>query len=178
MSRDPVFDTDAILDWSYSVGLFDFMNSRWGWPVMESLHFIGLSLLIGAVGLFDLRMMGFFKGISLAALHRLVPFGVAGFAINAATGAMFFLAAPAQYLHNPAFQMKALCMAIAAVNMAAFYVTTAPKALATGAQDDAPTAARVIAVVSLASWIGVIAFGRLLTFFRPPYFWCFWCGGG
>ncbi len=177
MNRDPVFDTDAILDWSYSVGLFDFMNSRWGWPVMESLHFIGLSLLIGAVGLFDLRMMGFFKGISLAALHRLVPFGVAGFAINLVTGAMFFLVAPAQYLHNPAFQMKALCMLIAAVNMVAFYVTTAPRALATGEGADAPAIARVIAVVSLASWIGVIAFGRLLTFFRPPYFWCFWCGG-
>jgi hypothetical protein len=172
---DPIFDTDAMLRWSDSIGLFALMNSRWAWPIAESLHFIGLSLLMGTVGAFDLRMLGLAKGISLEALHRLVPFGVAGYVLNVATGAMFVLAAPAQYIHNPAFQMKMLCMAIAGVNMAAFYLTTARAVRATGPMDDAPAAARLIAIVSLASWLGVIAFGRLLTFFRPPYFWCFWC---
>ena len=30
------------------------MHTAWGWPLAESLHFIGLSLLVGTVGLFDL----------------------------------------------------------------------------------------------------------------------------
>lgn len=36
--------------------------------------------------------------------------------------------------------------------------------------------AMVIALVSLCCWTGVIVGGRLITFYRPPYFWCFWCG--
>lgn len=172
---DPVFDTDAITQWSIDIGLFALMNSRWAWPICESLHFIGLCLLLGAVGVFDLRMLGLGRGISLAALHRLVPFGVAGFVINLVTGAMFLLAAPAQYLHNPAFQVKMAAMAIAGVNMAVFYATTAKVVRALGPDEAAPVAARVIAAVSLLSWLLVITGGRLLTFFRPPYFWCFWC---
>jgi hypothetical protein len=35
--------------------------------------------------------------------------------------------------------------------------------------------ARIIAVTSLACWIGVIICGRLLTFYRPPWHWCPWC---
>jgi hypothetical protein len=41
--------------------------------------FPGLSLLLGAVGLFDLRLMGYAKAIPPKALQRLVPLGVAGF---------------------------------------------------------------------------------------------------
>ena len=172
---DPVFDTDAIVRWSSDVGLFQLMNSRWAWPICESLHFIGLCLLFGTVGVFDLRMLGVARGVSLAALHRLVPFGVAGFVLNFVTGSMFLLAAPAQYPHNPAFQVKMTAMAIAGLNMAVFYATTARAVRALGPEDSAPAAAKIIAVVSLLSWLMVITGGRLLTFFRPPYFWCAWC---
>jgi hypothetical protein len=172
---DPLFDTEAILRWSDAVGLFALMNSRWAWPICESLHFIGLSLLLGTVGVFDLRMLGLAKNLDIAALHRLIPFGVAGFVLNLVTGAMFFLAAPAQYLYNPSFQTKLAFMALAGLNMAVFYLTVARPALATGPGAAVPLAARVVAAVSLLSWLGVIAGGRLITFFRPPYFWCAWC---
>jgi hypothetical protein len=43
--------------------------------------------------------------------------------------------------------------------------------------DDLPVArARLIGFISLACWLGVITCGRLITFFRPPYHWCVWCG--
>ena len=54
---------DALLEFSERTGIYAFMHSVWGWPAVESLHFIGLSLLIGTVGMFDLRMMGLEKGI-------------------------------------------------------------------------------------------------------------------
>lgn len=176
MSEDPIFDTEAILQWSYDVGLFGFMNSQWGWPIIESLHFLGLSLLIGTVGLFDLRMLGVAKTPSLRVLHAFIPIGVVGFVLNVATGTMFFLSAPAQYLYNPAFQLKAMCLFIAGLNMVVFYLVSARSVLAKGPETDVPIPARVFAAVSLLAWIGVITFGRLLTFFRPPYHWCAWCG--
>ena len=44
----------------------DFMHSAWGWPICESIHFIGLSMLVGTIGAFDLRLLGLAKGSRLA----------------------------------------------------------------------------------------------------------------
>ena len=59
-------------------------HSQWAWQVLESLHFIGMSVLIGTIGLFDLRLLGFARGIPYAALHRLIPLGIAGYTLNLA----------------------------------------------------------------------------------------------
>ena len=58
----------------------------WLWPLCETLHFIGLALLMAVVGLLDLRMLGFAKDIPLGPLQRLTPWGILGFAINLVTG--------------------------------------------------------------------------------------------
>jgi hypothetical protein len=161
-----------LLAFSKGMGIFDLMHSPWGWPVVESLHFIGLSLLVGAVGLFDLRLLGVARQIPVTALHRLVPFGVAGFALNVMTGVMFVTSVPDQYIYNPAFQSKLLFMALAGVNMLLFY-RFAWRELAAG---QGLRLAQIGAAVSLLCWLGVIIGGRLITFYRPPFFWCFWCG--
>ena len=57
-------------------------TAKWGWPIFESLHFLGMSMLLGTVGVFDLRLLGFARRIPIAALHRLIPIGIAGFVIN------------------------------------------------------------------------------------------------
>lgn len=162
----------TLLAFSKGTGIFDLLHSPWGWPVVESLHFIGLSLLVGAVGLFDLRLLGVARQIPVTALHRLVPFGVAGFALNVMTGLMFVTSVPDQYIYNPAFQSKLMFMAAAGVNMLLFY-RFAWRPLAAGQGE---RLARIGAAVSLLCWLGVIVCGRLITFFRPPFFWCFWCG--
>src|SRR6185503_3155891 len=76
--------------WLESTRLSYFMiHSDFAWPTCECLHFLGLTLLIGTVGLFDLRMLGLAKGLSLKAMHRLIGWGVLGFVINMITGSMF-----------------------------------------------------------------------------------------
>ena len=163
------------LEFSRSLGIYGFMNSPWGWPIAESIHFIGLSMLIGAVGLFDLRMLGFVKTIPLAAMHKLVPFGVAGFLLNVTTGVMFITTVPDQSLYNPAVQSKFLFLAAAGINMLLFYLLCYRQVSATHATTTALTKAKIFALISLTCWLGVIACGRLITFFRPPFYWCIWC---
>ena len=165
----------VLLQFSHSTGIFDFMHSPWGWPVAESLHFLGLSLLIGTVGVFDLRMLGLGKGIAYKQLHKLVPFGILGYSLNVITGTMFLSSAPDQYLYNPAFQTKLLLMAVAGANMLLFYRTVSEQLLTTEEHAALSTSAKCMALVSLLCWCGVIVGGRLITFFRPPYHWCFWC---
>ena len=144
-------------------------HSVWGWPALESLHFIGMSVLIGTIGLFDLRLLGFARGVPYAALHRLIPLGIGAYTLNLLTGLCFLSGMPDQYLWNPAFRFKVLFMAVAGLNVLFFY-SRVFRRLQTLSPDSAPPfSARVAGAVSLAMWIGVMSAGRLLTFFRPPY---------
>lgn len=144
-----------------------FMRSAWGWPIVESLHFIGLCLLIGGVGTFDLRLLGFGRRVPIALVHRLIPWGIAGFLLNIVTGTLFVMTEPNQYIYNPSFHVKLLFLAIAGANASLFYLTSYRAAFGPDAVLDAPRRARVIAAVSLTAWMVVICAGRLITFFRP-----------
>ena len=177
LTHDPLFDPVEIVVWAIDTGLYDLMYSAWGWPIAEIVHFTGICLLIGTVGMFDLRMMGLVRGLPLAALHQLVPFGVLGFLLSAGSGLLFVVTAPDQYLYNPAWQVKMVLLALAGLNMVLFYGLAAKRAYAVGPHEVPPLAIRVFAAVSLLSWIGVITAGRVITAFRPPsWFWCAWCG--
>jgi hypothetical protein len=176
MQHDPILDIPALERFGIETGIFALMNSKWGWPVSEIIHFTGLCMIMASVGMFDLRLLGVGRGIPFAALHRLVPIGVAGFVMCVITGFLFVMTAPGQYLYNPAFQTKMLLMGVAGANMVLFYATTSAALKATPPYDLPLTRARLIAFVSLGCWLGVIACGRLITFFRPPFHWCFWCG--
>jgi hypothetical protein len=141
--------------------------SRWAWPICESLHFIGMSMLVGTVGLFDLRLLGFARRIPVVALHRLIPVGVAGFLLNAVTGFCFLSATPDQYLFNLAFRWKVALLTVAGLNVAFFYARVFRVVRRAGPDAPPPLAARIAGGVSLCAWIGVMSAGRLLTFFRP-----------
>jgi hypothetical protein len=166
---------EALFEIGRRTGIHALMNSAWGWPTVESLHFVGLSMLIGAVGLFDLRMLGLARGIPMGALHRMIPWGIGGYGLNVLTGFLFVTSAPDQYLFNPAFQIKLGLMAVAGLNVLFFYRFVFARVRGSAPTDRAPRAARVAAGVSLACWVGVIVCGRLITYFRPPYHWCWWC---
>lgn len=152
----------------YSIQIVEpIMTSRWGWPICETLHFLGLSLLIGTVGMFDLRLLGVARHIPIAALHKLIPWGIGGYVVNVTTGSMFLMTAPDQYLYNSAFHLKMLFMAVAGLNVLTFYSAMFRKVRVLGAGADVPFAAKLIGGASLFLWTGIIIFGRLLTFYRP-----------
>jgi hypothetical protein len=158
--------------WVRSTALSHYVlvHELWLWPTLEILHYFGLSMLFGTVGLFDLRVLGVVKRIPIGALHRLVPFGLAGYGLNLLTGLTFFSAHPEQYAYNSAFQWKLVFMTLAALNVAAFYTTAFKELRILPPQAQAPRLARLLTAVSLACWIGVLSCGRLLTFYRPPFF--------
>ena len=145
----------------------DVMRTAWAWPIAESVHFVGLCLLIGAIGTFDLRLLGFMRRVPIAVVHRFVPFAILGFVMNVASGLCFLLTEPDQYILNPAFHLKLLFLGIAGVNAGLFYVTSWRRVFSDHATLDAPARAKVIAAVSLSAWMVVIVCGRLLTFYRP-----------
>src|SRR5439155_21928409 len=93
-------------------------NYHYAWRTSESIHFIVLSLLIGTVRLFDLRMLGLLRRVPLPALHRLIPFGLLGYCMNGMTGLTFLPGAPRHYIYNLALHMKMLSIETAGLNVA------------------------------------------------------------
>jgi hypothetical protein len=156
---------DTLANWLLTTRLSTFVTGYpWVWPALETLHFIGLCLLAGAVGLIDLRLLGMAKRIPLAPLLRLSRWGVVGFTINLLTGILFFVGVPGQYVHNIAFQLKMLFIVLAGLNVLVFNLAVFRHTATLGAGEDAARSAQVVAAVSLFLWVGVMYLGRMLPY--------------
>ena len=143
----------------------------WGWPLCETFHFFGIILLIGGVGLFDLRLLGMAKAIPVSSARKLLPWGVFGFILCVTTGFVFVGGMRANLPTSPYdvlatdvwLQLKFVFMALAGLNLLAFYLTGMSRAVEhLGPGEDAPVLAKVIAGGSLFLWLSVIYFGRLI----------------
>lgn len=160
----------SISDFLSSLNVNAFVGTHdWVWPVCEILHFGGMALLIGTVGLVDMRILGVGKGIPIKALEKFIPIGVIAFLVNLTTGFIFIAGntpgSPMEYLGNLSFQLKMLLVLIAGINLLLFYVTGIAKQVdGLGADAVAPTGAKVVAAVSLFAWIGVIFMGRMIMY--------------
>ncbi len=148
-------------------------SANWILPVCESLHFIGMSLLVGIVGIFDLRLLGMAKRLPVAPLQRLMPWALLGFLLSLGTGIVFIAGNPRQYVGPPlslSFVAKMFFILLACLNVVFFYATGLKRVVdGVGAGEDAPAGAKVSAVVSLLLWIGVIYWGRILQFFGKSF---------
>jgi hypothetical protein len=156
---------DAFVTWLQATPLSQMIVFKtWIWPLCETVHFMGLALLIGLVGFFDLRLMGFFRSIPIAAARELMPFALLGFALNLVTGLTFLIGHPEQYVHNPAWWWKVAFLFIAGANAGVFEQTIARRIVSLPAGTDTPAAAKLVGVVSLIAWFGVLYWGRMLPF--------------
>jgi hypothetical protein len=137
-------------------------NTEWAWAAMETIHFVGLSLLFGSVLVVSLRMLGAIKMVSFSAVHKFLPWGMLGFGLNLITGILFFVAVPSNYTKNIAMQWKMGIMMIAGVNI--LYYSVFGEAWSLKAGDDATLAGKVVAASTIILWVAVIYFGRMLPF--------------
>ncbi len=137
-------------------------GQTWVWATCETLHFVGLCLLFTVVLLVDLRMLGFMKGISFAALFQLLPIGMLGFGLNLITGMMFFIAVPGQYVHNVTFFWKIVFVVLGGFNVLYFMLDDEPWKV--GAGDEAPLGAKLAAGSAIFIWVAVLFCGHMLPF--------------
>jgi uncharacterized membrane protein len=136
-------------------------DTPWTWIAAETLHFVGLSLLVGVILIIDLRMLGFMSQISFKALDRLLPWAMLGFALNVFTGMLFFAAAYGQYTNNPAFFWKLVFVVLAGANTLYF---TFDNTWTMAPGRDAPALSKAAAVGAMFFWVGVMYWGSMLPF--------------
>jgi len=141
---------------------------EWLWPVFESLHFLGLALVLGVAGFFDARLMGFMKRIPLTKAAEFLPLAKAGFLINFTTGLYFYIASPFQYSFNIAWWYKVAAIVIAVANAAFFDLMLKSKMVTLRDDQDPPISFRIVGMLSILAWLNVLFWGRMLPFWSPP----------
>jgi hypothetical protein len=155
--------TDDILSWFYNLPAGALMRDiAFMFPVMETLHFLGLSALVGSIAIVDLRVLGVGRAMPFRPMLRLVPVAIAGLLINTVSGFFMFTSDPYMYWPNPAFRFKMALVAIAAANALWFMFAEHHKIAALDIDQRPRTAAKVVSLTSVILWILIILLGRLL----------------
>lgn len=155
----------AILVWLGDTWLAHLMaDVPWMHSACESLHFIGLSLMIGVLLFVDLRVLGLFPEVEFRTLHRLIPLAILGFCLNLITGVAFVCNDPTWW-YNPMFKLKMLAIVIAGANALEFTFVEEPKLQRHGTAGIFPRSIKISAVLSLLAWFIVILAGRMLPVF-------------
>jgi hypothetical protein len=133
----------------------------WLFPASETVHFIGLTLLFGALMVVDLRLIGVIT-LPIRAALKFTHLAMAGFALNVISGIGCFASNPVNYYENPSFRWKMLLILLAGLNLAWFELVERRKVLSLPEGAATPLDTRVVAGISLLLWTGVIILGRFL----------------
>src|SRR3954464_686363 len=78
-------------------------------PVIVTLHTIGMGFLAGGSAAIDLRILGVASNIPLKVMGQFLPVLWLAFAVNAVSGVLLLIAYPTKALTNPVFYVK-LCL--------------------------------------------------------------------
>ena len=160
-------DIAAILQWIEASRLAGAIrDSLLLFPLLESIHVIGLVLVFGTIAIIDLRLLGAasterpFKRMA----SDIMKWTWGAFALTALTGSLMFTTNASVYYHNFYFRTKMLLLVLAGINMLVFELTLGRAVHQWDTARSAPKAGRAAAVLSIAIWISVIFAGRLIGF--------------
>ena len=151
----------AIGDWVAATPFADWAASNpYAYPVANTVHVLALVLLLGGIGLVDLRVMGMFRTLPLRPLSRaLVPIAATGVLVLAASGSILFAADAEALARQDTFRLKLILIGIALANVALFRLRYGAVVA-----DPPPAGARLLALASLLLWTSVAIFGRMIAY--------------
>jgi hypothetical protein len=134
------------------------VGTEYVFPVIVTLHTIGMGFLAGGSVAIDLRILGVAPNIPLKPMARFLPLLWLAFAMNAVSGVLLLIAYPTKALTNPVFYVK-VCLITLAV-----WLVYRIGVVVLRASDVDPKKAKLLAAASLAAWIALITAGRLLAY--------------
>jgi len=138
-------------------------ESIWAYPMILTMHTVGLGIVVGAAVIVDLRLLGIGPGIPIEEVKRLFPIFWLGFFINLVSGLMLFVSEAEDKATQPVFLLKLILIAIGVI------VTARLRRVLFGSGSTSAVAAsrvRTLAISSLAAWGGAIVTGRLMAYLK------------
>ena len=142
-------------------------ESDYAFSIVESIHVLSITLLIGTIVILDLRMLGLvLRSLSVTRIARnIFPLAWTGFAISFISGFLLFWAEAAKMYGNPAFRAKVILLALVGLNPLIFHTTIYRRVHEWEVLDISPWRARAAAVASITLWAGIVIAGRAIAYF-------------
>jgi uncharacterized membrane protein len=137
------------------------VDNSWVWITLETLHFVGLTLVIGVLLLIWLRALGVLDMVPFAALDRLLPWAALGLGVNVITGMLFVVTHPDFYIKNPAFYWKLVFLMIGGANLLYFFFD---RGWASPPGVPVRALTKLTAGTALLLWLGVMYWGAMLPY--------------
>ena len=137
-------------------------ESNYGYPIVLTLHSLGMALVVGIMLVADLRVVGVAKTIPFSLLRQFFLFAWIGLGINAASGTLLFLANYSAFLTNTAFITKIVLLIIAAV-------LTVFMNRSISDDNNISKLAKILAVVCILLWLGATTAGRIVGYTSVPF---------
>jgi hypothetical protein len=136
-------------------------QSLFGFYFILLFHTFGMSLVVGANAVVDLRILGIAPGLPLHPLKKLFGIMWTGLAINVTTGLLLLTAYPTKALTNPDFYVKLSFIGLAVYTMRKMSI----QVFGDDSLSEAAMIAKgkLMAKLSLVFWIGAVGAGRLLS---------------
>ena len=148
--------------WLGGLSISGYIGETWWFPLLESIHVIAATFLVGSILMVDLRLLGLAgrsHPVSRITLE-VVPWTRAAFVLALVTGLGMFITQPARYADNRAFQVKLILLILAGLNMSMFHLRTLRSVEAWDTAPAVPAAAWLAGACSVLLWIGILLAGR------------------
>ena len=141
-------------------------ESLWMYPIVETVHVLGLCLFVGTAWLWDLRLLGLtLRGVPVSRVSKhILPWTAVGFAIMAVSGLGLVFSEPLRFYSNIFFRIKLVLLAAAGLNAFIFHKTVGRRKEEWDAISLLPFRARLAGALSLGLWATVIVTGRLIAY--------------
>ena len=155
--------------WLYDSGIGTAIReSIWVFPIIETIHVLGMALLVGTVAILDLRLLGLvLKGEQVSRVAgQILPLTWAGFGVMFTSGFLLFWSEAAKSYWNPAFRVKLVLLALVGLNPLIFHFTIYRSVATWNGVIVTPLRARLAAVFSLTLWSGIICACRAIAYFQ------------
>jgi peptidoglycan/LPS O-acetylase OafA/YrhL len=135
-------------------------------PLIEGSHILSLSLSVGLILIFDLRLLrlAFRSESASRIMKQLMPWAMPGFALMFLTGLLLFVSQAGKVYGNTFFRFKLVFLLLAGVNALIYQVKFYPKMAEWDKTDFVPRGAQLSGAVSLILWACIIALGRTMAY--------------
>ena len=157
-----------MLIWLEGSALGQLMRSSgvWAYGVVNLVHILGIATLFGSVLALDLRLLGLWRRVPLAALETpTLKLAACGFGIAAASGIALLSTNGTEYVGNPFLLIKFSAIGLGLVNVVT--VQFVPVWRRRAVEPHGPrerVALGIIGGTSLACWLVAVAAGRMIGY--------------
>jgi hypothetical protein len=154
----------SLISWIENSALGEWVRvSTWGYPIMITLHSLGLAIMVGLSVVLSLRVLGLFAVIPYDSLRRLLRIAWLGFLVNFLSGSCLFANSATRFIVDWLFILK-MTMVIVGAMLVGIMQMKIKTAVSAGGGEAAGVGLKVIAWATIAAWaVGMVA-GRFIAY--------------